>query len=181
MRLFSVKYQSPPDEVRAWLKAGLWAVPFWGDRGRGPSGVLFFDSAEVDGVLASEGAALIKDVKAILFNRYASKPQKRRWLAELGLEATREGVNRTMEDACEKWVPLLRQRKKAFGLIRNFPEYFAPNFDPEAKERRFFLVKKTDAHVFGDAFKPQDRHAYAVRLGAAPGQVESLRGKPRAK
>lgn len=173
MRRSSVKYQSPSDEVRAWVKAGLWAVPFWGVYGRGPTGVLFFDSAEVDRVLASAGAALIKDVKAVLFHQHASKPQKRDWLAELRLEATRGGVNRTMEDACEKWVPLLRQRKKAFGLIVNY------TFEKE--ESCFFLVENIDAHVFGDAFKRQDRRAYAMRLGAAPGQVESLRGKPRSK
>ena len=173
MRRSSVKYQSPSDEVRAWVKAGLWAVPFWGVYGRGPTGVLFFDSAEVDRVLASGGAALIKDVKAVLFHQRASKSQKRKWLAELGLEATRGAVNRTMEDACGKWVPLLRQRKKAFGLMVNYA------YDEE--EPCFFLVEKLDAHVFGDAFMPQDRRAYAVLLGAAPGQVESLRGKPRSK
>ena len=174
MNPLSVRYLEPSDEIHSWVNPGRWAVPFWGDwRGRGPSGVLFFDDLKISQALASLDAQVIESVDAVLFHRYSSKPQKRKWLDQLGLEATRGGVNRTMIDATPQWVPLLRQRKKAFGLINNFKF--------ETEEPAFFRVTKIDAHVFGDALKLAARRDYATRLGAEVGLVESLRGKRREK
>lgn len=174
MNPLSVRYLEPSDEIHSWVNPGRWAVPFWGDRrGWGPSGVLFFDDLKISQALASLDAQVIESVDTVLFHRYSSKPQKRKWLDQLGLEATRGGVNRTMIDATPQWVPLLRQRKKAFGLINNFVF--------ETEEEAFFRVTKIDAHVFGDALKLAARRDYATRLGAEVGLVESLRGKPRKK
>ena len=174
MNPLSVRYLEPSDEIHSWVNPGRWAVPFWGDRrGWGPSGVLFFDDLKISQALASLDAQVIESVDAVLFHRYSSKPQKRKWLDQLGLEATRGGVNRTMIDATHQWVPLLRQRKKAFGLINNFKF--------ETEEPAFFRITKIDAHVFGDALKLAARREYATRLGAEVGLVESLRGKRREK
>lgn len=166
-----IKYLPPGDEIRGLMK-DHWAVPFWGFRESGPTGILFFKHDQADDFLPGSDCKKLTGLKLVIFNRFATKPEKRDWLADLGISALREDCSRTRESWTEHWIPLLREGKKPFGLTSNW------DFDPMSED---FYQFRDDAfaHVFGDGFTLAQRRGYAKDLGADVGLVEPLKGKPK--
>lgn len=166
---FGPEYQPPGDDVKNLMK-DHWAVPFWGMRESGPTGVVFFKQIDADIFLSGDTPAKKLKLKAILFHMYARKLQKREWLADLRLSAVRENCSRTKVSYTLEWVPLLRQGRKPFGLIHNMVLHYTAN--------EFYVYDADfEAHVFGDGFTLAQRREYATKLGADIGLVEPLKGK----
>lgn len=166
---FGPEYQPPSDDIEKLLK-DHWGVPFWGVPESGPTGLLFLHQLEADALLKGSAPTELFNLKMVMFNRYATKSEKRDWLEELGLSAVREDCSRTRVSWTREWVPLLRQGSKPFGLTCNW------GLDLLSED---FYVYKNDAsaHVFGDGFTLAQRREYAQKLGADIGLVEPLKGK----
>ncbi len=170
---FGIKYLPPGDEIRK-LMEDHWAVPFWGIRESGPTGILFILNKQADVFLSGSDSVRLDGLKLVIFNRHATKPEKRDWLADLGISALREDCSRTRESWTMDWIPLLRQGKKPFGLTKNW------HFDTMSEEFSVFRIDGF-AHVFGDGVTLAQRREYAKELGADVGLVEPLKGKPKEK
>ena len=166
---FGIKYQPPGDDIKKLMK-DHWGVPFWGVRESGPTGLLFFGQSEIDTLLEGSLPTELVNLKLVAFNRYATKTEKRDWLAELGLSAVREDCSRTRVSWTGEWVPLLRQGEKPFGLTCNW------GLD-RLSECFYEFMPDANAHVFGDGFTLAQRREYAKKLGADIGLVEPLKGK----
>ena len=165
---FGPEYQPPGDDVRKLMK-DYWAVPFWGIRESGPTGVVFFNQADADIFFSGDSPAKKLKLKVVLFHMHATKPEKRDWLADLGVSAVREDCSRTKIGYTLEWVPLLRQGRKPFGLI--------PNMVCDDAVKDFYVLDADfEAHVFGDGFTLAQRREYAKALGADIGLVEPLKG-----
>ena len=70
------------------------------------------------------------------------------------------------------WLPLLREFKKPFGLIRRYDA---------GKVEEFCEIGHGEARIFGDGFTLAQRREYAKKLGADIGLVEPLKGKSKGK
>ena len=168
-----IKYQPPGDDIKKLMK-DHWAVPFWGIRESGPTGLVFFKQADADVFLSGDSPAKKLKLKAVLFDMHATKLEKRDWLADLGVSAVREDCSRTKIGYTLEWVPLLRQGRKPFGLI--------PNMVCDDSVKEFYVLDADfEAHVFGDGFTLAQRREYAKGLGADIGLVEPLKGKSKEK
>jgi len=170
---FGIMYQPPGDDIKKLMK-NHWGVPFWGVRESGPTGLLFFPQPETDVFLEGSLSQDFTSIKLVVFNRYATKSEKRDWLAELGLSAVREDCSRTRVSWTAEWVPLLRQGQKPFGLTCNW------GLD-RLSESFYEFMPDANAHVFGDGFTLAQRREYAKKLGADIGLVEPLKGKSKEK
>jgi hypothetical protein len=169
LNLFGPEYQPPGDDI-VKLAKDCWAIPFWGATWSGPTGVLFLPDQIKESLAGSSESRLIVEVDVIMFHEYARRTDKRHWLDTLGLSAIREDVNRTKVPMTDVWVPLLREFKKPFGLIRRYDA---------GKVEEFCEIGHGEAHVFGDGFTLAQRREYAKKLGADIGLVEPLKGKPK--
>ena len=142
LNLFGPEYQPPGDDI-VKLAKDCWAVPFWGATWSGPTGVLFLPDQIKESLAGSSKWRLIVEVDVVMFHEYARRTDKRRWLDTLGLSAIREDVNRTKVPMTDVWLPLLREFKKPFGLIRRYDA---------GKVEEFCEIGHGEAHVFGDGF-----------------------------
>ena len=167
----SPDYQPPDDDIVKLVK-DCWAIPFWGKTWSGPTGVLFLPDPIKDSLSDSNEPRVIDPVDVVMFHKYARRTHKRVWLDALGLSAIREDVNRTKVPMAPSWVPLLRERKKPFGLMRLYDA---------AKINSFYEIGHGSAHVFGDGFTLAQRREYAKKQGADIGLVEPLKGKSKGK
>jgi hypothetical protein len=129
--------------------------------------VLFLPDPIKESLAGSSEPHLIAKVDVVMFHEYARRTDKRRWLDALGLSAIREDVNRTKVPMTDGWVPLLREFRKPFGLIRRYNV---------GKVEKFCEIGHGEAHVFGDGFTLAQRREYAKALGADIGLVEPLKG-----
>ena len=170
---FGIKYQPPGDDIKKLMKDHR-CVPFWGIPASGPTGLLFFHQPEIDTLLNGSVHTELVSLKLVVFNLYATKLEKRDWLAELELSAVREDCSRTRESWSEHWLPLLREGKKPFGLTGIW------ELEPSSKDFYEFKLDGS-AHVFGDGFTLAQRREYAKKLGADIGLVEPLKGKLKEK
>ena len=163
---FSPEYQPPADNVVKLAKE-CWAIPFWGTTWSGPTGMLFLRAQIKESLAGSSESRLIVEADVVMFHEHARRTDKRRWLDALGLSAIREDVNRTKVPMTDGWVPLLREFRKPFGLIRRYNA---------GKVEKFCKIGHGEAHVFGDGFTLAQRREYAKELGADIGLVEPLKG-----